>query len=44
MAVSLEGCVPLLDHRVVEFGWRVPGDLLIREGQTKWPLRKVLNR
>jgi asparagine synthase (glutamine-hydrolysing) len=44
MAVSLEGRVPLLDHRVVEFGWRVPREVLIRNGQTKWPLRQVLNR
>src|SRR5215472_3425292 len=42
MAVSLEGRVPLLDHRVVEFAWRLPLHFKIRNGISKWILREVL--
>lgn len=42
MAVGLEARVPLLDHRVVEFAWRLPMSLRIRNGQQKWLLRQVL--
>jgi asparagine synthase (glutamine-hydrolysing) len=44
MAVSLESRVPLLDHRVIEFAFRLPMNLKYREGQPKWILRKLLSR
>jgi asparagine synthase (glutamine-hydrolysing) len=42
MAVSLETRCPLLDHRVMEFAWRLPMSAKIRNGNGKWILRRIL--
>ena len=44
MGNSLEVRAPLLDHRVVEFAWRLPLRQKIRGGESKWLLRRVLER
>lgn len=44
MAVSLETRATFLDHRVVEFAWRLPMHQKIRNGQSKWLLRQLLYR
>jgi asparagine synthase (glutamine-hydrolysing) len=44
MAVSLETRIPLLDHRVFEFVWRLPIQMKVRAGHGKWLLRQLLYR
>ncbi|MBT6902529.1 MAG: asparagine synthase (glutamine-hydrolyzing) [Nitrospina sp.] len=44
MGVGLEARVPMLDHRVVEFAWRIPLAMKVHEGQSKWILRQVLHK
>lgn len=44
MAVSLEGRIPFLDHRVMELAWRIPLSAKIKGGRGKHILREVLYR
>jgi len=42
MRHGLEVRVPWLDHRVVEWAWRLPPHMKVRGGRGKWLLRRVL--
>lgn len=44
MGVSLESRAPFLDHRIVEFAFRLSSDIKWHEGQPKWILRRVLSK
>jgi asparagine synthase (glutamine-hydrolysing) len=44
MAVSLEAREPLLDHKLLEFAARVPVSLKLKNGQSKYLLRRILDR
>jgi len=42
MNVSLETRLPFLDHRIMEFAWRLPLSMKVLRGQSKYVLRQVL--
>jgi len=42
MGVSLETRVPFLDHRILDFAWKIPMHQKVRNGEGKWLLRQVL--
>ncbi len=44
MAASLEAREPLLDHKLVEFAFRLPGDFKLHGSTTKWIFKKTLER
>jgi len=44
MASSLETRVPFLDHKLIEFVWKIPHSLKYRNGQGKWILKEILNQ
>jgi len=44
MAVSLEAREPLLDHKLLEFAARVPISLKLKDGRSKYLLRRILER
>ncbi|HET7816880.1 MAG TPA: asparagine synthase (glutamine-hydrolyzing) [Sphingomicrobium sp.] len=44
MAVGLETRAPLLDYRLVEWSFRVPTAVHLRDGRGKWLLRQILEK
>tara|TARA_Y100000389_G_scaffold205060_1_gene262580 strand:- start:4186 stop:6141 length:1956 start_codon:yes stop_codon:yes gene_type:complete len=44
MASSLETRVPFLDHKLIEYVWKIPHSLKFRNGNGKWILKKILNQ
>ncbi|MGB5078775.1 MAG: asparagine synthase C-terminal domain-containing protein, partial [Sphingorhabdus sp.] len=42
MAVSLEARTPFLDYRMMEFAFRMPGDLKLKGGVTKYIYKKAV--
>lgn len=42
MAHGVESRMPFLDHRLVEFGWRLPGNYKMRAGVGKWIHREAM--
>jgi len=44
MAVGLEVRIPMLNHHIVEFAWRLPMSARIHQGETKRILRHILYR
>jgi asparagine synthase (glutamine-hydrolysing) len=42
MAVSLEARTPFLDWRMMEFAFRMPGDLKLKNGETKYLYKKAV--
>lgn len=44
MARGLEARVPFLDHSVIEFAWRIPLSMKLKDGVGKWILKRLLHQ
>jgi len=44
MSTSLENRVPLLDHRIMEFVWKLPLSIRMEHGKRKILLKKILSK
>ena len=44
MSVSLETRVPFLDKNVIEHAWRIPTNMKIKNKESKWILKQILNK
>ena len=44
MYSSLETRMPMLDNKIIEFAWSIPLSMKIKNNQSKWILKELLNR
>ncbi|MBW7876241.1 MAG: asparagine synthase (glutamine-hydrolyzing) [Candidatus Cloacimonetes bacterium] len=44
MAFSIENRSPYLDHRLVQFAYQMPSHYKIRDGKTKWILKRIAEK
>jgi len=44
MASSLETRSPFLDHKLIEYVWKIPQSYKLRNGHGKWILKKILSQ
>lgn len=44
MAVSIENRAPFLDFRMVELAFSIPGELKLRNGETKYIFKKTVSK
>jgi asparagine synthase (glutamine-hydrolysing) len=44
MATSLETRTPFLNHKLIEYAWRIPQSLKLKNGISKWILREILKK
>jgi asparagine synthase (glutamine-hydrolysing) len=44
MSAGLEVRAPLIDHRMIQLASRLPIEMKLAEGKTKWILRRILSR
>lgn len=44
MSLSLETRSPFLDHKLIEYVWKIPHSLKFKDGNGKWILKEILNK
>ena len=44
MATSLETRMPFLDHKLIEYAWKIPQSFKLRGNNGKWIIKKILDK